>query len=260
METQKAELEYNLRASEYNVEILKTKNDELQTEIELVKKQNSKHKRLCRMLKDKCELNSKDLQNYKQQAKETKSLGKKAANSVQLDESMLIDLNDSIFKDSPSKTNADSAANSKELENKEKALTELRLKNEEQVLQIKSLEARLSEKDAAITLTTPRASAARNQKRQMSRGRPAATPANSDFAVPSPVKDDREEVIATLKGDNQKLISRLSEYKKAEKTAMGLVKDYAEMRDKYATVLVENKRHKETLAELMTERKRTRRS
>ena len=66
METQKAELEYNLRASEYNVEILKNKNENLQTELDLVKKQNSKHKRLCRMLKDKYDLNSKDLQNYKQ--------------------------------------------------------------------------------------------------------------------------------------------------------------------------------------------------
>lgn len=107
-ETQKAELEYNLRASEYNVEILKNKNENLQTELDLVNKKLSKHKRLCRLLRDKYDLNSKDLQNYKQQVKETKSLGKRAAPSDKVDESMLIDLNDSIFKDSPMKTELDS--------------------------------------------------------------------------------------------------------------------------------------------------------
>ena len=100
----------------------------MQTELDLVKKQNSKHKRLCRMLKDKYDLNSKDLQNYKQQVKETKSLGKRAATSEKLDESMLIDLNDSIFKDSPMKTDN----NSSEIAAKEKELSEMRLKFEEQ--------------------------------------------------------------------------------------------------------------------------------
>lgn len=84
------------------------------------------------MLKDKYDLNSKDLQNYKQQVKETKSLGKRAAPSEKMDESMLIDLNDSIFKDTPMKMDLDSnKVDAKELEVKEKELSEMRLKFEE---------------------------------------------------------------------------------------------------------------------------------
>lgn len=91
---------------------------------------------------------------------------------------------------------------------------------------------------------------------------PIATPAKAklEFAEPSPVRDDREEIIAKFKSDNQMLMRRLSEYKKAEKTAMDLVKDYAQMRDKYEKVLVENKNQKEKLSEMYGERKRTRRS
>lgn len=107
----------------------------------------------------------------------------------------------------------------------------MRLKFEEQQLQIKSLEAKLSE--AADTSVMTSSSSVKRNKRQVSRGRPTktlmppATPAKSEFAVPSPVKDDREEIIAKFKADNQMLMRRLSEYKKAEKNAMDLVKDYA---------------------------------
>jgi hypothetical protein len=38
LESQKADIEYNLRACEYNVEILKNQNENLNTELELIKK------------------------------------------------------------------------------------------------------------------------------------------------------------------------------------------------------------------------------
>lgn len=42
IESQKADLEYSLRACEYNVEILKNQSENLNTELELVKKQCDK--------------------------------------------------------------------------------------------------------------------------------------------------------------------------------------------------------------------------
>ena len=173
IETGKAELEYNLRASEYNVEILKNQNENLQTELDLVKKQNSKHRRLCRVLKDKYDVNSKDLASYKEQYKTTKSLGKRPAPSESLNDSMLIDLNDSIVRDSPVKTDvATDRVSAKELETKAKELTEVRSKLEESQLQVKSLEAKLNE---SMT-TAGSGSAAKSQRRQPSRGRPTIKP------------------------------------------------------------------------------------
>jgi hypothetical protein len=173
-ETGKAELEYNLRASEYNVEILKNQNENLQTELDLVKKQNSKHRRLCRVLKDKYDVNSKDLASYKEQYKTTtKSLGKRPAPSESLNDSMLIDLNDSIFRDSPVKTDVGTdRVSAKELETKARELTEVRGKLEESQLQVKSLEAKLNE---SMT-TAGSGSAAKSQRRQPSRGRPTLKP------------------------------------------------------------------------------------
>ena len=45
-----------------------------------------------------------------------------------------------------------------------------------------------------------------------------------------------------LKFDNQILMSKLSEYKKAEKGAKDLVNDYETMKGKYFNVLVENEK------------------
>ena len=45
LESVKADLEYNLRASEYNVEILKNQMENTQTELGLMKKQNEKQKK-----------------------------------------------------------------------------------------------------------------------------------------------------------------------------------------------------------------------
>ena len=66
LETLKAEIEYNLRAAEYNVEILKNKNENLSTELDLMRSKHAKTKKVCRMLKEKCERNANDLNNYKQ--------------------------------------------------------------------------------------------------------------------------------------------------------------------------------------------------
>ena len=45
LESLKADIEYNLRACEYNVEILKNKNENLNTEMSLVKRQLEKQKK-----------------------------------------------------------------------------------------------------------------------------------------------------------------------------------------------------------------------
>lgn len=49
LESVKADLEYNLRASEYNVEILKNQNENLNTELTLLKKHSDKQKKYIMM-------------------------------------------------------------------------------------------------------------------------------------------------------------------------------------------------------------------
>lgn len=49
-----------------------------------------------------------------------------------------------------------------------------------------------------------------------------------------------KELIHKFKFDNQILLKRLSEYKKAEKGAVQIVKDYDQMKLKYFQVLQEN--------------------
>ena len=44
LEAAKADLEYNMRASEYNVEILKNQNENLNTELQLLKMHSEKQK------------------------------------------------------------------------------------------------------------------------------------------------------------------------------------------------------------------------
>ena len=83
-----------------------------------------------------------------------------------------------------------------------------------------------------------------------------ATPSKADLVVTPAPRDEREETIAKFKFDNQLLMKRLSEYKKAEKGAIDLVKDYANMRDKYERVLMENKSCKEQLAGMIGEKRR----
>lgn len=53
-----------------------------------------------------------------------------------------------------------------------------------------------------------------------------------------------KDVIKKFKYDNQILLKRLSEYKKAEKGAVQIVKDYDEMKLKYFQVLQENQAQK----------------
>lgn len=51
LESVKADMEYNLRAAEYNVEILKNKNENLNTEMTLVKRQLEKSKKYSHAVK-----------------------------------------------------------------------------------------------------------------------------------------------------------------------------------------------------------------
>lgn len=51
MEGAKGDIEYNLRACEYNVEILKNKNENLTTEMGLIKRQLTKQKKFTQGLK-----------------------------------------------------------------------------------------------------------------------------------------------------------------------------------------------------------------
>ena len=61
LESNKAEIQYNLRDSEYNVEILKNKNENLNIEMSLVKRQLEKQKKFSQALKQKNERLTRDL-------------------------------------------------------------------------------------------------------------------------------------------------------------------------------------------------------
>lgn len=61
LESNKAEIQYNLRDSEYNVEILKNKNENLNIEMSLVKRQLEKQKKFSQALKQKNERLTLDL-------------------------------------------------------------------------------------------------------------------------------------------------------------------------------------------------------
>ena len=55
--------------------------------------------------------------------------------------------------------------------------------------------------------------------------------------------------VSKYKFDNQILMKKLSEYKKAEKGAMDIVSDYEQMKLKYFTVLQENEKQKLSMQE-----------
>jgi hypothetical protein len=55
-------------------------------------------------------------------------------------------------------------------------------------------------------------------------------------------KSIETEAIRRLKFDNQILMNKLSEYKKAEKGAKDIVNDYEDMKMKYFLVLTENEK------------------
>jgi hypothetical protein len=57
-------------------------------------------------------------------------------------------------------------------------------------------------------------------------------------------KATSKEDLKKLKFDNQILMSRLGQYKKAEKGAKDIVHDYESMKMKYFTVLTENEQQK----------------
>ena len=64
-------------------------------------------------------------------------------------------------------------------------------------------------------------------------------------------KGQEGEVVKKLRFDNQILMNKLSEYKKAEKSAKEIVGDYEQMKMKYFTVLTENSHQKTQLQELI---------
>jgi hypothetical protein len=57
-------------------------------------------------------------------------------------------------------------------------------------------------------------------------------------------KQNESETIKKMRFDNQILINKLSEYKKAEKGAKDIVTDYESMKMKYFNVLTENSSQK----------------
>ena len=63
----------------------------------------------------------------------------------------------------------------------------------------------------------------------------------------SGIKGSDSEIIKKYKFDNQILMSKLSEYKKAEKGAKDIVTDYESMKMKYFNVLQENEKQKTSL-------------
>lgn len=69
LESIKADLDYNLRASEYNVEILKNQIENLNTEMGLLKNKNEKQKRYIQIQKSKNERVCLDLEHYKKSYK-----------------------------------------------------------------------------------------------------------------------------------------------------------------------------------------------
>jgi predicted RNase H-like nuclease (RuvC/YqgF family) len=59
------------------------------------------------------------------------------------------------------------------------------------------------------------------------------------------------EIVKNIRYDNQILMSKLSEYKKAEKNVKDLVNDYEQMKLKYFNVLTENSAQKTHIQELI---------
>jgi hypothetical protein len=64
-----------------------------------------------------------------------------------------------------------------------------------------------------------------------------------------PIKEN--DLAKKFKYDNQVLMRRLTDYKRAEKGAAEIVKDYASIKKKYEDVLEDNIKTKRALKELM---------
>ncbi len=59
------------------------------------------------------------------------------------------------------------------------------------------------------------------------------------------------EALKKLRFDNQILMNKLSEYKKAEKGAKEIVTDYEQMKTKYFNVLIENEGQKKQISDFV---------
>ena len=77
IESIKADLDYKLRASHYNIEILKSQNENLNMEMNLLRKQNERQRKLIGMQRTKNSTIMGDLEFYKGQSKENNQSAKK---------------------------------------------------------------------------------------------------------------------------------------------------------------------------------------
>ena len=69
--------------------------------------------------------------------------------------------------------------------------------------------------------------------------------------TPLKTTSNTNEQIKKLRFDNQILMQRLGEYKKAEKGAKDLCQEYENIKLKYFNVLTENEKQKCTIAEMI---------
>jgi chromosome segregation ATPase len=75
--------------------------------------------------------------------------------------------------------------------------------------------------------------------------------AQQQMAIASSKGSNESEIVKNIRYDNQILMSKLSEYKKAEKNVKDLVNDYEQMKLKYFNVLTENSAQKTHIQELI---------
>lgn len=69
--------------------------------------------------------------------------------------------------------------------------------------------------------------------------------------VTQPTSKKESEAVKKLQFDNQILMNRLGQYKKAEKGAKDIVTDYETMKMKYFNVLTENQKQKTQISDFM---------
>jgi len=216
----KADLEYKMRSSDYNVEILKNQLENQTTETSLLKKQTEKQKKYIMAQRSQLERLQIDIEYFK--------TNKKVATKVQQRRSLQpaplvseahqisMDLNDSfIFKESPDKNSVRGSTRGGKRGRCESFVAAVDLKETtESGCQCDDL----LNQDMVDCL-------------------------KSEIAGFKPTLSESDSV-KKYKFDNQILMRKLSDYKKAEKGAMQIVKDYEQMKLKYFNVLQENEKQK----------------
>lgn len=204
----KAELEYNQRAAEYNVEILKNQIENLNNEVQLMRRQNEKQKQTIDVIRATNERLNHDLDHFKKLSLRS---AKKPGERSSLPPA-------APFKPRPDLSEEQevqvSLLDARQLLAKEREIAGLQLEIEERQRRGDELERQLQ--------------ALRDSKAQ-----------------------PESETVKKLRFDNQILMNKLSEYKKAEKGAKDIVSDYEQMKMKYFSVLTENSEQKTQIQELI---------